>query len=211
MRKVVLTMSEDYTYQIIKDFVHHREERNFNRLCVKLGCSKRTAQRKIAGYKRDGKEFFRHKNHQNKPSRTISKEIREQIVSIYNTRFYDANFTHFRQLLMKHHPEIPVVSLSTIRNIFKEVDILSPKARKATRRRLMKKDTNQVVAVEAPIQLEQPQESTSPHSRRERSKYAGEIVYIDASPHAWFGGVVTSLHAAIDDATGTVVGAYFAK
>ena len=210
MRKVVLTVSEDYTYQIIKDFVHHRKDRNFNRLCLKLGCSKRTAQRKIAGYKRDGKEFFHHKNHHNKPANTISKEVREKIVSIYNTQFYDANFTHFRELLMRYYPEIPTVSLSTIRNIFKEVDILSPKAHKATKRRLKQKDKKQL-SLKEPIQFEQPQESTSPHPRRERSKYAGELVYIDASPHKWFGGVVTSLHAAIDDSTGTVLGAYFAE
>jgi Integrase core domain. len=32
---------------------------------------------------------------------------------------------------------------------------------------------------------------------------------MDASPHTWFGNITTHLHAAIDDATGTIVGAYF--
>lgn len=32
---------------------------------------------------------------------------------------------------------------------------------------------------------------------------------MDASPHAWFGGIVTHLHLAIDDATDKIVGAYF--
>ena len=92
MRKVELTMTEQVIYEIVKDFVDHREERNFKRLCLKLQCSKRTAQRKIAGYNLYGKAYFRHKNHDRKPARTIPDEIRAAIISLYNTYYPTANW-----------------------------------------------------------------------------------------------------------------------
>ena len=42
------------------------------------------------------------------------------------------------------------------------------------------------------------------HHRRKRKEREGLLVQIDASPHTWFGNAKTSLHGAIDDATGNV-------
>ena len=47
------------------------------------------------------------------------------------------------------------------------------------------------------------------HPRKERSKYVGELLQIDASNHRWFANTKTHLHLAIDDASGNVVGGYF--
>lgn len=206
MRKVILTMDEQYTYTEIKRF--DSQGGNLKALCIKLRCSERTARRKIAGYKAHGKAFFRHGNHDHKPATTISDATKQQIIEVYNRLYFDANFAHFHELLQRNHPEIPKVSLSTIRNIFKEACILSTKAWKRTKKALREKDErqnasqNESSAVRPPI-------STDAHPRRERSKYKGELVYVDASIHCWFGSAVSALHAAIDDATGTVVGAYF--
>jgi hypothetical protein len=60
-----------------------------------------------------------------------------------------------------------------------------------------------------PVKIEEPALSLAPHPRREKSKYAGELIYQDGSIHPWFNGIYTTLHAAIDDATGTLVGARF--
>lgn len=51
--------------------------------------------------------------------------------------------------------------------------------------------------------------SEDSHSRRPRCSYFGEMLQMDASVHLWFGSVKTQLHIAIDDCTGTIVGAYF--
>ena len=69
MRKVILTMNEEFTYRHIKRFID--QGGNFNTLCLKLDCSTRTARRKIAGYREEGRAFFRHGNHDNKPGSTI--------------------------------------------------------------------------------------------------------------------------------------------
>ena len=49
------------------------------------------------------------------------------------------------------------------------------------------------------------------HPRQPRCIYFGEEIQIDASIHPWFANIKTALHAAIDDATGQVVGLYFDK
>ena len=49
------------------------------------------------------------------------------------------------------------------------------------------------------------------HPRQPRCQYFGEELQMDACIHPWFGKEKTALHAAIDDATGQVVGLYFDK
>lgn len=52
----------------------------------------------------------------------------------------------------------------------------------------------------------------NPHPRREKSKYMGELIFLDASEHEWFeDGRMLHLHAIIDDASGTVLGAFIAE
>lgn len=47
------------------------------------------------------------------------------------------------------------------------------------------------------------------HPRHERKKYMGEEIQMDASDIIWFGNKKASLHLAIDNASGMMVGAYF--
>ena len=47
------------------------------------------------------------------------------------------------------------------------------------------------------------------HPRQPRSIYFGEEIQTDACIHLWFGNTKTALHAAIDDATGYVLAAFF--
>lgn len=53
--------------------------------------------------------------------------------------------------------------------------------------------------------------SEDAHPRQSRCQYFGEELQKDACIHLWFGKEKTSLHAAIDDATGQVVGLHFDK
>ena len=92
----------------------------------------------MAGYKLYGKAFFRHKNHFHKPASAIPQSLRSEILRIYNSDYYDANFSHFHELLRQNYPHIQV-SLSFLRNLFKSQEILSPKARRKTVRALKKK------------------------------------------------------------------------
>jgi hypothetical protein len=49
------------------------------------------------------------------------------------------------------------------------------------------------------------------HPRRPRCSRFGEMVQMDASIHVWFGNERYTLHLAIDDATGIIVGGWFDK
>ena len=97
MRKIELRMNELFAYEKIKRYVD--QGGNFKRLCLELGISERTARRKVAGYKEQGKQFFVHGNRSRKPSCAISQEARSKIVQLYKEPLYEgANFAHFHEL-----------------------------------------------------------------------------------------------------------------
>lgn len=207
-------MNEQNEYNLIHNYV--KNGGNIHALCIKLKCSKRTIQRKVAGYRAEGKSFFLHGNRGTPSPFAIPNHVKEQILDIYHHPVYEgANFTHFHELLGRLHPEVPAISLSSLRNIFKEAEIISPKATRDTKKehRKWRKEKEKQVHVTATSPL-RPQQiiplEKEPHPTREKSRYAGELVFMDASPHAWFGRhfPVSSLHAGIDDATGDVIGAY---
>ena len=137
MRKVTLTMANYYIYKLVKQYVENGG--NVKRLTARLNKSERTVYRYIKGYKEQGKAFFVHGNTGRKPITTIPYEVRTHITEIYNSSFYDTNFTHFYEILKEEYPQYAYISLSTIRNIFKEEDLASPKARRSTLKALQKK------------------------------------------------------------------------
>jgi hypothetical protein len=202
-------MDENKKYMIIKKLVETNG--NKKRAALELNCTPRHINRMIQGYKHHGKAYFVHGNHNNKPSHTIDMETRNLILSLYINKYSDANFKHFTELLEKY--EKIKVSTSTVTSILKQEFILSPKAKRATKKAIkkqlleLKKGTkskkeiakihNAIIAIE------------DAHPRRPRSAYAGEMLQMDASLHLWFGDQKSQLHIAIDDATGTIVGAYF--
>lgn len=137
MRKVNLTMTNHYTYTLVKQYVENGG--SVKRLTARLNKSERTVYRYIKGYKEHGKAFFVHGNTGRKPVTTILDEIKKHIIEIYNSSLYDTNFTHFYEILQEEYPQYAHISLSTIRNIFKKEDLPSPKARRSTSKALRRK------------------------------------------------------------------------
>ncbi len=209
MKKVELRMNENQKYEIIKKLV----ESNGNKkaAALKIGCTQRTINRLIQGYKSKGKAFFIHGNRAKKPAHALSNDTKSTVVELFNAKYPDANFAHFTEILAEC--EGIIISPSTVKNILMEQDILSPKAHKATKRALRKKLELQKQKVITKNEVAKLQhkiiELEDSHPRRPRSSYFGEMLQMDASVHPWFGGIKTQLHAAIDDASGSIVGAYF--
>jgi transposase len=211
MRKIELNMNEQNNYQIIKKLV----ETNGNKLNaeIKIGCSRRHINRLIAGYKSEGKAYFQHGNTNRKPMTMIDSETRQNIIDLYRNKYYDSNFTHYTELLAKH--EKISVSESSVRNILDGAHILPPKATRKTKRRMKERlqaikslTTSKQKIKEIDSALLEIEEA---HPRRPRCAYFGEMIQMDASVHLWFGEEKAQLHAAIDDATGAIVGLYFDK
>ena len=96
--------------------------------------------------------------------------------------------------------------------------ILSPKARKKTKRDYIKKKLLEENKINSDMSNEQVESIINheialedSHPRGEKPKYFGEIIEQDGSIHAWFGGFNSCLHLAIDKATSTIVSAWFDK
>ena len=100
MRKVELRMNEQEKYEVIKELVDHNG--NKNRASKKLGISKRQVNRLIIKYKEKGKSGFVHGNRSKQPANTLDKSISEDIILLYQTKYYDFNFNHFKKFLKKN-------------------------------------------------------------------------------------------------------------
>ncbi|MCX7904887.1 MAG: ISNCY family transposase [Caloramator sp.] len=148
-----------------------------------LGLSERQIIRLRKGVMQNGVSALIHKNKGRKPSHAVSDELKEKIISLKLSDTYkDANFKHFMELLEKFHNI--KLSYSAIYNILNSSGIKSPKKRRRFKL----------------------------HTRRKRKPQMGLLVQMDSSPFDWLGiGSNFSIHGAIDDATGMVLGLYMTK
>ena len=214
MRKVDLRMNEQEKYEVIKELVDHNG--NKNRASKKLGISRRQIDRLVIKYKEKGKSGFVHGNRGHIPTKALDKSISEDIILLYRTKYQDFNFNHFKEYLEEE--ENINVSYDFIYKHLTKAGILSPRARKKTKRKFIK----QKLLKEKKINLSMNKEQINTiinheisledsHPRNEKPKYFGEIIEMDGSIHLWFGVKKVCLHLAIDKATSTIVGAYFDK
>lgn len=148
---------------------------------IALGISVRQIIRLKNNYKAEGAQGIAHKNRGRKPAHALTEETKEQAATLYKTKYHGSNSCHFAELLQEH--ESIALSSSTVRRI-----LLAKGLKQAKQRRRNKA-----------------------HQPRQRKAQAGMLWQIDATPYAWLEDRAPSfaLHAAIDDATGTVVGAVF--
>jgi len=174
IRKVNLTIDENEKYITIKKLIESDVSKE--RAAIHLNCTIRHVNRMIKGYKENGKEYFVHGNRGKKPLHTLEGKTKKMILDLYRTKYVEANFTHYSELLEKN--EKIKVSTSTIRSILMQEYILSPKAKRVTRKREVKR-------------LKELQKSTKPkkeavtlnnaiidikdaHPRRPRCSYAAK-------------------------------------
>lgn len=146
-----------------------------------LGISARQLRRVMAAYRTAGPAGLVHGNRGRAPAGTLAEAVRAQIVALMRERYADVNDTHLSELLAS--AEGITVSRSTVRRLRVGAGLARPRTRRAPKHR----------------------------SRRERKARAGMLVQLDGSQHRWLGAdtPLVVLLAAIDDATGAVVGALF--
>jgi transposase len=149
-----------------------------------LGITGRQLRRLKNKYEEEGEEGLIHGNRGRKPKHALSEELKQEVIRLFEEKYYDSNFCHYSQLLQEH--EKIELSPASVRRILRSVG----KEAKRPHKRQPKK-----------------------HQPRERRKQAGMLWQIDATPYEWFGEELGkfALHAAIDDATGIVVGAMFTQ
>ncbi len=204
-------MKENLKYETIKTLVETNG--NKHRAAIKLNCTTRTINRLILKYKQYGKEAFVHGNRDRLPASTFPLDTRNQIIKMYIDEYPDANVQHFSEIV-KEDLDINISS-HTILNWLLEENVLSPKARRKTKKALKKKLNDELTNSASSKKSNSIKESIAmidendAHPRRSRSKYMGEMIQMDASSFFWIEEEKWHLHVAIDDATGEIVGAWF--
>ena len=210
MRKVELSLKEKEKYEIIKKLVETNGNKERARIKLKLK-SIRQVNRLIAGYKRFGKEFFVHGNRGRKPKHALSNEFKNEIEALYTSKYFDCTYTQFTEYLAER--ENIFLSVPEVGQILRERYILSPRARRITKKNIKKKLQIQKEKSKSRKEITKLQSVIvsieDAHPRQPRCIYFGEEIQTDACIHLWFGNTKTALHAAIDDSTGHVVAAYF--
>ena len=135
MRKVELSLKEKQRYEIIKKLVETNG--NKERARIKLGLkSIRQINRLIAGYKKYGKEFFVHGNRGRKPKHALTDELKDEIETLYTSKYFDCTYTQFTEYLADR--ENIFLSIPEVGQILRDRHILSPRARKQTRKYIKK-------------------------------------------------------------------------
>jgi transposase len=92
-------MDGETKYQVIKELVE--QNGNKNRAANRLGCSRRSIDRYIKGYKTYGEKYFIHGNSGRKPAHALKDEVKNMIADLYRTKYYDATYQHFTELLQE--------------------------------------------------------------------------------------------------------------
>ena len=194
MRKVILRMKEQEKYVKIKELVDHGG--NKDRVALKLGISKRQVNRLIIIYKEKGKSGFVHGNRSIKPISTLDKSISKDIILLYKNKYQDWNFSHFQEFLEMN--ENIKVSYKFIYKTLTKEGILSPKARKRTRKEFVKQQLLKEKKINLAMNDEQINtivnhemdlEDSPP--RGEKPKYFGELIEQDGLIHQWFDNTKT--------------------
>jgi transposase len=146
-----------------------------------MGVSVRHAWRLRRRYLAEGAAALAHGNRGRPSPRRIRTDARDRVVAHAKGDYRGANDSHLTELLAER--EGLVLSRVTVRRILRDAGLPSPRTRRAPRHR----------------------------SRRERMPREGMLLQLDGSRHDWLDGrgPWLTLVGAIDDATGTFVGATF--
>ena len=144
-----------------------------------LGKSKRTIERYLQLYRREGLQFAIHKNNRRVPVNKTSDTVKRKVQNLIKKKYFDLNLCHLREKLEVE--ENILVKRESLRKWAHEIHHVKrakkrrPKARK----------------------------------RRERMKSPGLLLQMDGSPHRWFGDSKSCLIAIIDDANSELHGEFF--
>lgn len=146
-----------------------------------LGVGERQGWRLLARYRAHGAAALVHGNRGRAPAHRLSGAVRQRVRDLAATTYAGMNHTHLTELLAER--EGIALSRSSVRRILVAAGLRSPRRRRPPKHR----------------------------SRRDRAPQEGMLLQVDGSRHAWLGdrGPRLSLVAAVDDATGEVVGAAF--
>lgn len=176
-----------------------------------LGITIRQINRLILKYNNEGESGFIHKNRGKESNKKISQNIKDEIVNLYITEYFDYNFTHFYEEIGSKYN----LSQRKITDILTEADIISPEAQHKTitvYNKNMKNAIRQHQATKEQIIVYKKRQEAEKqkHIRRSSLLYNyGQEMQIDAAFAIWYGEKARVLHLAVDKATKKVLYGWF--
>lgn len=157
------------------------EEKRLDRTlaCQLLDVSPRTLKRYLRRYRERGLKALAHGNCGRKPANSYPYEVRVAVHRLMRELFFDFNMTHARELIETRFQL--KIPRETFRRWCHQAEVVKHRVKRRSK----------------------------PRFHRTRQSQRGLLVQFDGSHHRWFGDRECCLIAAIDDATGTVLGAEF--
>lgn len=176
-----MTLSQQETQHLMVLNALERGELIVTDAATLLDRSVRQTQRLRAAYRARGPAGLVHGNRGRPSSRRLAEAIRARVIHLARTTYARVNFQHLSELLADR--DGLVLSRPTLHRLLTAAGLRSPRTRRRAKHR----------------------------RRRERFPQTGMLVQLDGSHHAWLEdrGPKLTLHHAVDDATGTVLGAVF--
>lgn len=175
-------LNPKFVESILKDSI--RKTLTTGQAAAKLGCTKQYINKLKRRYLTEGKSCFVHGNIGSSRLWKTSKEMEETILTLYTSVYEGFNFRHFLEKL--NEVEHIHITYKPLYRILSMSGMVSPKGQRRKKKEKL-------------------------HPTRPRRQQFGELAQMDASLHPWFGTDFTkaTLHGAIDDATGIVLGLFF--
>lgn len=144
-----------------------------------LNKSRRTIERYLSSYNKEGLTFAIHKNKNRNPINKSSEKLKVKVQELIKKKYFDFNLTHLAEMLSKK--ENLNIKRETLRTWAHEIHHV--KRAKKRRQKIRKK--------------------------RERMGSPGLLLQLDGSPHRWFGNKKSCLMAIIDDANSEIHAEFF--
>ena len=176
-----MTPKEQSRLQVLNSLA--AEQMTLDQAAELMGVTPRHARRVLAAYRESGAAALSHGHRGRRPANATPEAVVAGVVHLARTRYAGVNHTHLTELLAER--EGVQIGRTTLRRVLLDAGLSSPRRRRPPKHRV----------------------------RRQRMPREGMLVQMDGSYHPWLGNLAPpfTLLIAVDDATGTVVDAWFCE
>ncbi|WP_342275224.1 hypothetical protein [Spiroplasma endosymbiont of Cantharis lateralis] len=204
MKGLLLNTMKQEQLRLIKQLSLRKD--SIKNTAFKLGYSVRHTRRKLKEYQEIGAKAFIHKNTNKIPINKISQLFKDEIIELFQTKYYDFSIKHYWELTWKKK-----ISYSAIRHILIEENILIETLNRKTKKDIRKnlKAGNQENLTSE--YLSKSIITSKPHPTQKKIVKFGEIFETDASNHQWIKNLKCHLHIVIDKASKRILAGYFSE
>ena len=181
MENKTFNPKEQARFQVLNGLLD--EHMTLDQAATLMGVTTRHTRRILAAYREEGAAAVAHGHRGRKAPNATPDAVVADVVRLARTKYEGANHTHLSELLSER--EGIDIGRTTLRRILVNAGLSSPRRRRPPKHRV----------------------------RRQRMPREGMLIQMDGSHHPWLGDQAPpfALLIAVDDATGTVVDAFFCE